>query len=122
MKGLNISTLASFCLKNSAVLNSKLWKFLLQNANQKYGFVQVLFSILIPCSDGYGSIFSSSARVSLSLDLENFPYKCQIFSLWVKKKSLWVGSISTWVKGGLASYLLRLKSMLGSGQGPSLIP
>jgi len=29
-------------------------------------------------------------------------------------------SKSNWVKGGSASYLLRVKSMLGSGQGPSL--
>jgi len=31
------------------------------------------------------------------------------------KKSLRVGSKSTWVKGGSASYLLRVKSKLGSG-------
>jgi len=33
-----------------------------------------------------------------------------------KKKSLWVGSKSTWVKGRAASYLLRVKSMIGSGR------
>jgi len=38
-----------------------------------------------------------------------------------QKKSLWVGSESTRVKGGLASYLLRVKTKLGSGQGPSLL-
>jgi len=37
-----------------------------------------------------------------------------IFSLWVKK------NLFGWVKGRWASYLLRIKSMLRSGQGPSL--
>jgi len=32
-----------------------------------------------------------------------------------QKKSLWAGSKSTWVKGGSASYLLRVKSKLRSG-------
>jgi len=47
--------------------------------------------------------------------------------VWVKnffpsgpKKSLRVGSESTRVKGGSASYLLQVKNKLGSGQGPSL--
>jgi len=44
----------------------------------------------------------------------------QFFSLWVKKISS-VRSKSTRVKGGLASYLLRVKSKLGSDQGPSLL-
>jgi len=39
-----------------------------------------------------------------------------------QKKLLRVGSKSTRVKAGSASYLLRVKSMLGSGQGPSLMP
>jgi len=30
-----------------------------------------------------------------------------------KKKSHLVGSKNAWIKGGLASYLLRVKSMLG---------
>jgi len=38
-----------------------------------------------------------------------------------QKKSLRVGSKSTQVKGGSASYLLWVKSMLGPGQGPSLL-
>jgi len=38
----------------------------------------------------------------------------------VSKKSPWVGSESTRVRGGSTSYLLRVKSKLGSGQGPSL--
>jgi len=37
------------------------------------------------------------------------------------KKSHWVVSKSTRVKDGLASYLLRVKSMLRSGQGPCLV-
>jgi len=52
-----------------------------------------------------------------SLKTSNF----QFFSLRVKKKLLWVGSESTRVKAGSASYLLRVKSKLGSGQGPSLV-
>jgi len=38
-----------------------------------------------------------------------------------QKNSLRVGSKGTWVKGGSASYLLRVKSQLGLGQGPSLV-
>jgi len=37
------------------------------------------------------------------------------------KKSLRVGSKSAQVEGGLPSYLLRVKSRLGSGKGPSLV-
>jgi len=39
----------------------------------------------------------------------------------VQKKSFRVGSESIRVKSGSASYLLRVKSKLGSGQGPSLV-
>jgi len=80
----------------------------------------------------------------------NFTLKSQIFqffSLWVKKNLIrlvqkvlrskvgrlliycrskvctgQVESKSVQVKGGSASYFLRVKSMLGSGQGPSLMP
>jgi len=45
-----------------------------------------------------------SAIFDLGLDLENFP-SCQ-------KNSQWVGSKSTRLKDGLASYLLRAKIML----------
>jgi len=38
-----------------------------------------------------------------------------------QKKLLQVGSESTRVKAGSASYLQRVKSKLGSGQGPSLV-
>jgi len=51
------------------------------------------------------------------------PLKMSNFSIFFpsdQKKSLGIGSKSTWVKGGLASYLLQVKSKLVSGQGPSL--
>jgi len=51
----------------------------------------------------------------ISLKTSNF----SIFSLRIKK-SHWVGSKSTWVKGRSVSYLLQVKSKLWSGQGPSL--
>jgi len=44
----------------------------------------------------------------------------QLFSLRIKKKLLRVGSESTRVEAGLASYLLQVKSKLMLGQGPSL--
>jgi len=68
-----------------------------------------------------------SGRVShlwFGLEFGKFPIKMsifQFFSLRVKKKLLRVGSESTRVKAGSASYLLRVKSKLGSGQGPSLV-
>jgi len=52
-----------------------------------------------------------------------FPLKMSNFSIFFpleKKKSLRVGSKSIRVKGWSASYLLRVKSKLASGQGPSL--
>jgi len=66
-----------------------------------------------------GSGQVGSAIYGLGLNLKNFPKKCQIFqffSLWIKK----ISSESTRVKGGSAIYLLRVKSKLGSDQGPSL--
>jgi len=51
-----------------------------------------------------------------------FPLKISNFSIFFpsgQKKSLWVGPKSTQVKDGSTSYLLQVKSMLGSGQGPS---
>jgi len=53
----------------------------------------------------------------ISLKMSNF----SIFSFWIQKKYLRVGSKSTWVKGVSASYLLRIKSKLGPGQDPSLL-
>jgi len=49
---------------------------------------------------------------------KNFKF-FNFFSLG-QKKSLRVGSKSIWIKGGLASYLLGVKSKLELGQGPSL--
>jgi len=52
-----------------------------------------------------------------------FPLKIPNFQFFPfgSKKSLRVGSKSTQVKGWFSSYLLRVKSMPGSGQGPSLL-
>jgi len=63
---------------------------------------------------GLGRI--GSAIFGLGLGLENFSKKLQILYFWVKKID------SGWVKEGSASYLLRVKSMLGSGQGTSRKP
>jgi len=73
-----------------------------------------------------GSIFCGSGRVShlwFGFEFGKFPLKMTNFSIFFpsdKKKSLQAGSESTWVEGGSASYLLWVKSKLGSGQGPSL--
>jgi len=75
-------------------------------------------------SDGSGSKFYHPGWVShlcfgfwkFSLKIPNF----SVFSPSGPKKSLRVESKSTQVKDWSASYLLRVKSMLGSGQGPSL--
>jgi len=53
------------------------------------------------------------------LEFGKFPLKMSNFSIFFpsgQKKLLWVGSESTRVKAGSASYLLRVKSKLGSGQ------
>jgi len=87
-------------------------------------------------SDGSGSKIFDPGRVNF-LWLESgrvshlwfesrfgkFPLKISNFSIFFpsgQKKLLRVGSESTRVKAWLASYLLRVKSKLGSGQGPSL--
>jgi len=68
-----------------------------------------------------------SGRVShlwFGFEFGKFPLKMsifQLFSLRVKKKSLRVGSETTQVEGGSASYLLKVKSKLRSGQGPFLL-
>jgi len=51
------------------------------------------------------------------------PKKVKFFNFlpFGSKKLLRVGSESTRVEAGSASYLLRVKSKLGSGQGPSII-
>jgi len=68
---------------------------------------------------GSGQFFVArvgSAIYGLDLNLQNFPYKCQIFQFF----SFRVESESIRVKGGSASYLLRVKSKLGSGQALTL--
>jgi len=69
-----------------------------------------------------GSIFCGSGRVShlwFGLEFGKFPLNMSNFSIFYplgQKKSLQVGSESTRVKAGSASYLLRVKSKLGSGR------
>jgi len=73
------------------------------------------------------SIFCRSGCVShlcLGFGFEKFPLKMSNFSIVFpsgQKKSLQVGLKSTWVKSGLASHLLWVKSKSGLGQGPSLL-
>jgi len=52
-----------------------------------------------------------------------YPKNVKFFNFFPlsQKKLLRVGSESTRVEAGSASYLLRIKSKLGSGQGPSLV-
>jgi len=95
---------------------------------------------MLRCSDGFGSkifdpgwvgsIFCGSCQFGLGQQLMVWVWISKISLKNVKlfnffpfgsKKYLWVGSKSTWVEGGLASYLLRVKSKLGLGQGPSLL-
>jgi len=70
-------------------------------------------------SDGSTSKFFDLGRVChlwFGFEFANFPLKASNFSFF----SLGVGSKSIRVKGRSASYLLQIKSKLGSGQGPSL--
>jgi len=70
-------------------------------------------------SDGSGlKILDPVSHLWFGFELGKFPLKMSIFSLRGQKKSLWVGSKSILVKGGSSSYLLRVKSKLGLGQGP----
>jgi len=67
---------------------------------------------------GSGQPFMVWVRIrKISPKTSNF----SIFFHSGQKKSLRVGLESTRVKAGLASYLLRVKSKLGSGQDPSLV-
>jgi len=69
-----------------------------------------------------GSIFCGLGWVShlwFGLKFGKFQQITSNFSIFFpsgQKKSLWVRSESTWVKAGSASYLLRVKSKLGSGR------
>jgi len=74
---------------------------------------------------GSGQFFVArvrSGRVShlwFGIEFRKFPLKASNFSIFYpsgQKKSLQVGSESTRVKAGSASYLLRVKSKLGSGR------
>jgi len=65
-------------------------------------------------SDQFFVAWVGSAIYCLGLNWENLPTKHQIF------QSFRVVSKSTQVEGESASYLLRVKSKLGSGQGQSL--
>jgi len=78
-------------------------------------------------SDGSGSKIFDPGQVShlwFGFEFQKFPLKMSNFSIFFllgQKKLLQVGSESTRVKAGLASFLLRVKCKLGSGQGPSLM-
>jgi len=73
-----------------------------------------------------GSIFCGSGRVShlwLGFGFGKLPLKTSNFSIFFpfdQKNLFGSGQKVPGVKGGLASYLLRVKSKLGAGQGPSL--
>jgi len=77
-------------------------------------------------SDGSRSKFFDPGRVShlwFGFEFGKFPLKMSNFSIFFtsgQKKSLRDGSERTRVEGRSASYLLRVKSKLGSGKGPSL--
>jgi len=61
-------------------------------------------------------------HLRFGFEFGKFPLKMSNFSIFFpkdQKKSLRVGSESTWVEGRSASYLLQVNSKLGSGQGPS---
>jgi len=88
---------------------------------------QYIIILPIEVSDGSGSKIFDLGRIShlwFGLEFGKFSLKMSNFSIFFpldQKKLLRVGPESTQVKAGLASYLLRVKSKLGSGQGPSLI-
>jgi len=99
--------------------------------------VDVCRGLSLITSDGSGSkifdpgwvnfLWLGSGRVSqlwFGLEFRKFPLKTSNFSIFCplgQKKLLRVRSESTRVKAGSASYLLRVKSRLGLGQGPSLL-
>jgi len=109
-------------------------RYFLMYLNIEISFTAFLRAYSACTSDGSGSKIFDPCRV-------NFLWlgSGQPFMVWVRiwkispknikffnffpsgqKKFLPVMSESTRVKAGLASYLLRVKSKLGSGQGPSL--
>jgi len=71
---------------------------------------------------GSKSGWVGSGQTSLVWDWKIYPKNPKNFKLFPsgQNKSHWVGSKSTRVKDWSVSYLLRAKSILGLGQGPSL--
>jgi len=66
---------------------------------------------------GLGQFFDAWFRLCQApMNLENFSTKLPIFSLQVKNNLFGSGQKNSRVKGGLAPFLLWVKSMLGSGQ------
>jgi len=90
----------------------------------------VYLFLFVFCSEGLGSKILesgqffhaqvSSDRVWVRKISPKNPKKFN-FLLFGSKKSHCVRSKNTWVKDGSASYLLRVKSMVGLGHGPSLV-
>jgi len=122
------------------------WKkrneFKLQVVWRKFFFLINLSSLLVSLlhSDGFGSKIFDLGRVGSIYCGSGWVGSGQPYKVWVwiwkisprnvkffifftfgSKKFHWVGWKSTRIKGGLVSYLLQVKSKLGSGQGPSLL-
>jgi len=101
-------------------LSKKGWKV----SGRAKDWTQSIRCLWLGNSDGSGPKNFDPGRVSHSwfgFEFGKCPLKMSIFFPSGQKKSLRVGSKSTQVKGGSASYLLRVKSKLRSGQGPSLL-
>jgi len=116
-------------LKISIIIVCAQWKLLLY-----FAFIILNAHNLasMSTSDGSRSKFFDPGRVRLifcgsgwvshlwfGFEFGKFPIKMSNFSIFfpLGQKNLF-GLESTWVKGGSASYLLRVKSKLGSGQSP----
>jgi len=82
-------------------------------------FKIMLLKNLTKISEGSGSNFFDPGQPFLVwVWIWKFSPKNPKFSIFCpsgQEKCYWVGSKSTGVKGGSASYLLQVKSMLGSG-------
>jgi len=106
--------------RNPMSFTTSVW---IQNCNKKHEIYSLVHS-----SDGSGSKNFDPGRVShlrFGFEFQKFPLKMSNFSIFFlsgQKKLLRVRSESTRVEARLVSYLLRVKSKLGSGQGPSLVP
>jgi len=131
----NVLTKPYFLLEVFKINNLKNCIGLLFDSSKGYFHTQTPWSYIFPECDGsgsfdpcrFGSIFCVSDWVSylwFEFGFGKFPLKMSNFSIFCRlgpKKSLRVGSKSTWTKDGSASYLLRVKSILGLCQGPSLV-